>query len=299
MSNGNGHRWSKFWWQDHQGDAALRSCSLAARGYWVEMLCIMHAAAPVGHLLINGRQPTTRQMAAICGCTEKEAKSYAAELEAAGVFSRIADGTILCRRMVRDTAASDAGREHIAKRWEAPKTTDPPNRGANREPTREPTRKPNGGATSFPTSPPITQKLEADSELEAEEKKVSNYTHLLTTSPASARAVEACEAPPAGTYGDPAIQIAAQTIVEKLGRNFESSAKNPPGKPPKRSALIQAAAVLRGPLFIDDDVLIEDEPLGAPPRRGPCDPQRTVVEQYAGVLGISLAEAATRLGVAA
>ena len=67
MSNGNGHRWSKFWWRDHQGDAALRACSLAARGYWMEVLCIMHGATPVGHLLINGRSPNDKQMAAICG----------------------------------------------------------------------------------------------------------------------------------------------------------------------------------------------------------------------------------------
>jgi len=110
MSNGNGHRWSRFWWQDHQGDAALRACTLAARGYWLEMLCVMHTATPVGHLVINGRRPTDRQMAAICGCSEKEARTYTAELEAAGVFSRTDDGTIWCRRMVRDAAASENGR---------------------------------------------------------------------------------------------------------------------------------------------------------------------------------------------
>jgi hypothetical protein len=110
MSNGNGHRWSKFWWRDHQGDAALRACSLAARGYWMEVLCIMHGATPVGHLLINGRSPTNRQMSAICGCSEKEVRAHTAELEAAGVFSRSPDGTIWCRRMVRDAAESEAGR---------------------------------------------------------------------------------------------------------------------------------------------------------------------------------------------
>src|SRR6188472_655865 len=139
MSNCNGHRWSKFWWRDHQGDAALRACSLAARGYWMELLCVAHEATPVGHVLINGRKPNARQMAAITGSTEKEAKKLEAELEEAGVFSRLPDGTIFCRRMVRDAEASDAGREHIAKRWNGEKSTHPPNSPPNRGPTEKPT----------------------------------------------------------------------------------------------------------------------------------------------------------------
>ena len=89
MSNGNGHRWSKFWWRDHQGDAALRACSLAARGYWMELLCIAHEAEQVGYVLVNGKRPTGRQIAIIAGCTEREARKLEAELEEAGVFSRL------------------------------------------------------------------------------------------------------------------------------------------------------------------------------------------------------------------
>ena len=111
MSNGNGHRWSKFWWCDWQNDAALRMCSLAAQGYWMRALCIMHEAEPVGHLTVNGRVPTTRQLAAITGATEKEVTVYTHELEENGVFSRLPDGTIICRRMVRDAAATDEGRK--------------------------------------------------------------------------------------------------------------------------------------------------------------------------------------------
>ena len=110
MSNGNGHRWSKFWWRDHQGDAALRACSLAARGYWMELLCIAHEAERMGYVLLNGNIPTGRQLAAIAGCTEREAKKYETELESSGVFSRTEDGTIFCRRMVRDASASEAGK---------------------------------------------------------------------------------------------------------------------------------------------------------------------------------------------
>lgn len=150
MSNGNGHHWSKFFWRDWSADKALHPCSLAAKGFWIEMLCIMHEGCPVGHLTLGGKPATLRQMAANACCTEKEAAKYVAELEDAGVLSRTENGTIYCRRMVKDAAASEAGREHIKKRWNG----HPPNRGPNRGPIRDP--KPE----------PITKKLEA--ELEAE-----------------------------------------------------------------------------------------------------------------------------------
>lgn len=100
-------RWSKFWWQDWQRDPALRMCSLAARGAWIEMLCLMADANPVGHLLVNGRAPSMRQLSAVLGCSEKEAKKLVDELEENGVFSRLEDGVIYSRRMVRDKAISD------------------------------------------------------------------------------------------------------------------------------------------------------------------------------------------------
>lgn len=148
MSNGNGHHWSKFSWRDWHSDIALHPCSLAARGFWMEVLCMMHEGSPVGHLANNGRQITVRQMAANAGCSEKEATKLLAELEDAGVFSRTDDGTIYCRRMVKDAAASEVGREYAAKRWNGAKPTDPPNGGANGEATG----KPNGQAYRDPNA---------------------------------------------------------------------------------------------------------------------------------------------------
>lgn len=100
-------RWAKFWWQDWQRDPALRMCSLAARGAWIEMLCLMADADPVGNLLVNGRSPNMRQLSAVLGCSEREATKLVTELEENGVFSRSDDGTIYSRRMVRDKAISD------------------------------------------------------------------------------------------------------------------------------------------------------------------------------------------------
>ena len=101
------HRWIKFWPQDWQRDPALRSCSISARGLWIEMLCVMHDGEPYGHLTINSKAATSRQIASIASVTEKDAVKMLAELEESGVFSRTEDGLIFSRRMVRDKAISD------------------------------------------------------------------------------------------------------------------------------------------------------------------------------------------------
>ena len=156
MSNGNGHHWSKFAWRDWSSDKALHPCSLAARGFWIEMLCIMHEGTPIGHLTLGGKPATIHQMAANAYCTEKEATRCLAELEEAGVFSRTTEGTIYSRRMVKDAATSAAGREHIAKRWHGTNNQPPPNRSPNRDPTSSPNSSPNSQAFRPPNRDPIS-----------------------------------------------------------------------------------------------------------------------------------------------
>lgn len=94
--------WMKFYPGDYRSDPGLRTCSLAARGLWVEMLCLMHEAGRVGTLTVNGRQIDTKALAGLCGVGEREVKRGIAELENAGIFSRESDGTIYSRRMLRD-----------------------------------------------------------------------------------------------------------------------------------------------------------------------------------------------------
>lgn len=102
-------RWVKFWPQDWHGDKALRTCSMAARGLWMELLCIAHDGTPYGHVTINGRPASARQIANIAGIPERDAVKWLGELEDAGVFSRSDDGCIYSRRMVRDKAQRDEG----------------------------------------------------------------------------------------------------------------------------------------------------------------------------------------------
>lgn len=102
-------RWSKFWWQDHERDAALRLCSLAAQGLWVRLLCLMHEAEPYGYLCLNGHPAQPRQLALMVGVPERQLTRLMAELGKASVFSTTPEGCIFSRRLVRDRLVSDQG----------------------------------------------------------------------------------------------------------------------------------------------------------------------------------------------
>lgn len=107
--------WMKFYPTDWRSDPKLRICSLAARGLWMELLCIMHEANPRGFLVSNGSQLSDKQLAALVGTTTRELNALLNELEAAGVFSRDENGTIYSRRMVRDAErqAKDKANGHL------------------------------------------------------------------------------------------------------------------------------------------------------------------------------------------
>ena len=53
MSNGNGHRWLKWYLQDHIDDPAVRSCCRAARHLWIELQGLMFRSEQIGYLLIG------------------------------------------------------------------------------------------------------------------------------------------------------------------------------------------------------------------------------------------------------
>jgi hypothetical protein len=94
--------WMMFYPSDHRADPAVRMCSIAARGLWVEILCLMHEAEPYGHLLSKGTPISNRQLAMVVGVSEIEIEPLLAELENHSVFSRDDSGVMYSRRMVRD-----------------------------------------------------------------------------------------------------------------------------------------------------------------------------------------------------
>jgi hypothetical protein len=87
-------------------------CSAAARGVWIEMICLMHEATPYGHLLIHGQSPNEAQLAALTGIPSAELPDMIAELERMGVFSRSKEGVIYSRKLVRMASTSAKARKN-------------------------------------------------------------------------------------------------------------------------------------------------------------------------------------------
>jgi len=104
--------WFKFYPADWRADASLRSCSLAARGLWIEMISIMHDATPYGHLTVNGRPVTVAQLALLTGTLPDQLPDLLGELETAGVYSVNSKGVIYSRRMTRDAKKAGTARKN-------------------------------------------------------------------------------------------------------------------------------------------------------------------------------------------
>lgn len=104
--------WLKFYPTDWQSDPLLGTCSLAARGLWIEMLCVMHSAEPAGSLVRRGEPLSLPQIAILARTSPKEAGRLLDELETAGVFSRDDDGAIFSRRMRRDLSKAERDRQN-------------------------------------------------------------------------------------------------------------------------------------------------------------------------------------------
>lgn len=133
--------WMKFYPRDWRGDQALRAVSIAARGLWMEMLCIMHEASPYGHLVLGGHAVSNDVLARMSGLGADQCCELIAELESAGVFSRTRKGVIYSRRMIKDRSRAEKGRKSVNRRWvQVPDPVEEktaPNRNPNREPTTQ------------------------------------------------------------------------------------------------------------------------------------------------------------------
>lgn len=148
--------WMKFYPRDWRGDQALRAVSIAARGLWMECLCVMHEASPYGHLVLNGAPVEAAILARMTGTTEEEVKALLAELSQSGVSSVTRAGVVFSRRMVSDFARANKGRKAVERRYAQQPELQQENDGPNRVPTGPPT-----------TQSPDSQKPE-DSSLRSE-----------------------------------------------------------------------------------------------------------------------------------
>jgi len=85
------------------GDRGLRACSAAARGIWIDLLCIMHRAAPYGTLRTPlGNAYELPMLARVLEVRVSELKPLMKELENSGVFALDDEGVPYSRRMRRE-----------------------------------------------------------------------------------------------------------------------------------------------------------------------------------------------------
>jgi len=92
----------QFYPSDWLRDTALRTCSIGARGLWMDVICYMHEGNPYGHLKVGTKVILPTNLAVMVGATLGEVEGWLNELESAEVFDRGEDGEIISRRMIRD-----------------------------------------------------------------------------------------------------------------------------------------------------------------------------------------------------
>lgn len=165
---------TRWYFPDWQSGADVHGSSLAARGLWMEMLCIAagNKGRDYGFVLVGGRKPTEEQVAKLAGCSVEEVLSLTSELEANRVFNRDRRGVIYCRRMVRAEKNRGNGRHggnpNIMKMNEKQKPLQPSIPGPEPEPTLFPSGKRDRPRKTNTTLSPDWQPTVADLDYAAE-----------------------------------------------------------------------------------------------------------------------------------
>ncbi len=107
--------WWKFCGRDWLGDLDLHRCSVAARGLWIEMLCLMNEGVPYGHLADKKGAIKASRLAHVAQIRNHVCEKLMKELEDNSVFSKTDGGVIFSRRMVRDEAERLKAQERMER----------------------------------------------------------------------------------------------------------------------------------------------------------------------------------------
>ena len=92
----------QFYPGDWLKDPNLRRCSHAAKGVWIDMLCLMFEAEERGVLASNGVAWSDEEVACAIGGNSVTTLGAIAELTSKGVVKRRANGALYSSRLVRD-----------------------------------------------------------------------------------------------------------------------------------------------------------------------------------------------------
>lgn len=97
----------QFYVGDWLSDPELRSCSVAARGLFIDLMCLMHRSKVYGKLLINGSRAEDKQVINLLRIHHKTYYKSLKELLDYGVVKQDEDGVYYNARMMRDKALRD------------------------------------------------------------------------------------------------------------------------------------------------------------------------------------------------
>ena len=100
----------QFYPADWLNDIKLQSCSLAAQGLLINLMCIMHQSEPYGQLMINGTKPSIKVVSNLLRLHHKTYQARLKELLLYGVLCEDENGVIYSRRMLKDEQLRDVRR---------------------------------------------------------------------------------------------------------------------------------------------------------------------------------------------
>jgi hypothetical protein len=101
----------QFYVDDWLSDPELRSCSIEARGFFIDLMCYMHKSVVYGELLINGRIPDDKQLIKLLRVNHKTYYKLLKGLIAAGVLKQDGEGVLYNGRMMKDYALREKSKE--------------------------------------------------------------------------------------------------------------------------------------------------------------------------------------------
>lgn len=106
--------WFKFYPSDWRKDPNLSRCSKAAKGFWIDALCLLSETECRGVFRTDGIPWSDEDIALAVGGDIAENLRCLTELFVKSVIARTSDGAVFSRRMVRDeqkrTKCSEAGK---------------------------------------------------------------------------------------------------------------------------------------------------------------------------------------------
>ncbi len=140
-----------FYPGDWQKDPSVRRCSKAAKGVWMDMICLLFECPVRGVFVDAGGRPWgDEEIAVAIGGDTTSNLECIAELLAKGVAQRDARGAIFSRRMVRDEQERQAAKERKRKQRAGQSSVSEGNRYENE-----------GQPSLFKKTDPVTDELAA------------------------------------------------------------------------------------------------------------------------------------------